>query len=183
MPYLVRPSFLLRRPPSSMMPFVITRSQWVNVSYNHEWIWTHLHCLFIHLVFTQLNSGRYNTADLYTHRNRTLSLIWSHLNDANPVYISVPLLHDNIMIWEHFPYHWPFVEGILWWPVDPPPTPTHTHNGSVLWSFSVSFVLSLNNLLNEQLRVSNDLGCLDAQVIWGWEWPGLTGISCWITFK
>ena len=28
------------------------------------------------------------------------------------------LCHNDVVIWKRFPYYWPFVRGIRWWPVD-----------------------------------------------------------------
>ena len=41
--------------------------------------------------------------------------------------------------------YWPFVRGIHQWLVD------SLHKGPVMWTFDISIVVSLNNLLNKQL--------------------------------
>ena len=49
--------------------------------------------------------------------------------------------HDHVMIWKRFPYHCPLCKWI----------PQHTSGfSSQMQSFSVSFVVSLNKLLNQQ---------------------------------
>ena len=54
------------------------------------------------------------------------------------------VLCDDIMIWKHIPHYWPVVMRVCRSPVD-----SH-HKVSVMWSFKVSFVVSLNKLSYKQ---------------------------------
>ena len=45
----------------------------------------------------------------------------------------VPLVHDDVIKWKHFPCHWPFVRGIHRWPVNSP------HKGQ--WRSALMFSL------------------------------------------
>ena len=45
--------------------------------------------------------------------------------------------HDDVMSWNVFPYHYPSVSGIHWWPVDSP------HERPVMWTFDVFFDVSM----------------------------------------
>ena len=76
-------------------------------------------------------------------------------------------LTDDIMTWEHFPYHCPFVRGIQWWLVDSP------HTGPVMWSLGVFWYVNwtscwTNNQDAGDLRCCNvhvtSLQCTDAWV-------------------
>ena len=62
-------------------------------------------------------------------------------------------MHEDSMTWKNFLHYWPFVWGIHW-SLDFP------HKGLVIQSFDVSFVLSLNKLLNKQS------GCCGFETPW-----------------
>ena len=51
-------------------------------------------------------------------------------------------MKDYVMIWKHYPYNCPLVRESTshWW---------IPHKGSVMLSFDVSFVVSLNQLLSQ----------------------------------
>ena len=53
-----------------------------------------------------------------------------------------------VLTMQCFPHYWPFVRGIHFSSVDSP------HKGPVMWGLDVVFVVSLNKLLNKQLRHS-----------------------------
>ena len=59
------------------------------------------------------------------------------------------LCYDDVMAWEHFPQHWPFLSRILRWLIDP------FHKGSVIQSF-VSLKRLLNNKSNADDLKSGD---------------------------
>ena len=50
-----------------------------------------------------------------------------------PVVLIIQYAHDDVTKWKHFPRYWPFLRGILWWPVDSP------HNGQ--WRGAMMFSL------------------------------------------
>ena len=70
--------------------------------------------------------------------------------------------HDDISKWKHFPCYWPVVRGFHRWSVNSPHKgpvtrkmiPFHhvilPHKEPVMWSFDISFVISINMLLNKQ---------------------------------
>ena len=58
-------------------------------------------------------------------------------------------VYDDVMIWKHLTYYWPFVGGIHRWPISP-------HKEPVL-SSDVSFVDSIKQLLDTQTNSSFDL--------------------------
>ena len=52
-------------------------------------------------------------------------------NENSSHYFALPKCHDDVIKWKHFPCYWPFVRGILRWPVNSP----HKANDSGLWCF------------------------------------------------
>ena len=62
---------------------------------------------------------------------------------VQPIY-PYEIYHDDVMPWRCFPHYRHFMRGIHWSMVDSP------HKGPVMWKFDVSFVVSLNKLLNTQ---------------------------------
>ena len=54
------------------------------------------------------------------------------------------IFNSSMMTWKPFLLYWPYMRGIHQSLVDSP------HKGTVLWSFDVSWVLSLNKLLNKK---------------------------------
>ena len=79
-----------------------------------------------------------------------LGLGWRH---------SSIIQHDDVMIWKCFLYYWPFVRGIHRSPVVP------LTNGSVMHTFGIFFLVSLNELLNKQ----SNLMIWDALVLQQWQ--------------
>ena len=66
--------------------------------------------------------------------------------------MTIPLLHDDVIKWKHFPRYWPFVRGIHRWPVNSP------HKGQ--WREALMFSLIyawINSWVNN--REAGDLRC------------------------
>ena len=61
-------------------------------------------------------------------------------------WVKMTKIHDDVIKWKHFPRYWPFVQGILQWPVNSP------HKRPVTQSFDVFFDLRLNKRLSKQSR-------------------------------
>ena len=57
---------------------------------------------------------------------------------------SLPYVWKHEITSKHSPHYWPLVTGMHWSPVYSP------YKGPLMWSFSASFVVSLNKLLNKQ---------------------------------
>ena len=66
---------------------------------------------------------------------------WEEMESGDQVCLYV---HDDVMEWKRFQYKWPFVRGIHW------PVLVSPHKEPMIWSFGVSFDVSLNKLLNKQ---------------------------------
>ena len=78
-------------------------------------------------------------------------LVRQHLYiETAPSYVTfVLLIYDEGTKWRRFPYHWTFAWGTQ-------ALMDSIQKGSVVWSFYVFFVVSLNKLLNSHVGHSND---------------------------
>ena len=76
----------------------------------------------------------------------SLTVRWHYMMSSAPHYCL--FVHDDVIIWKHFPLYWPFVRGIHRSPVN------SSHKGQ--WrgalSFDVFFDLGLNERLSNGLR-------------------------------
>ena len=79
----------------------------------HKIIWnkTIIHCTDTRLILTNISFYLADATDMPTD---------SKLDISTHAYILVPIHHDDVIKWKHFPRYWPFVRGIHRSPVNSP---------------------------------------------------------------
>ena len=65
---------------------------------------------------------------------------------SHPIYTRFSFVHDDVIKWNHFPHHWPFVRGIHRSPVISP------HKGQWRGALMFSLICALSKRLSKQSR-------------------------------
>ena len=114
-------------------------------------------------IYTQFNVEKI----VYPYTDKLNVITWNHrglifsvrslrcdVSSMQSRYVTIVVVHHDVLILKQFPHHWPFVREIRWPQVDSPVKEPLT------WSFDIYFHVSLNKLLEEES------GCRRLETIW-----------------
>ena len=83
-----------------------------------------------------------NYLAMWRHWNQQATITWTNRDDVIRCRVASPVktaLHDDVIIWKHFPHNWPFVWRIHRWPVN------SLHKGQWLGALEFSFICARIN--------------------------------------